>query len=87
MQFRSCCCCFSSSISLRIRAEYDRPGSAHVVILSDDLWRLRFHADRDIVGKTIHLDSESYGVVAVMPEGFNFPLKLGTNALLPTDQM
>ncbi len=68
-------------------AEYDRPGSAHVVMLSDDLWRRRFHADREIVGKTIHLDSEGYEVVAVMPKGFNFPLKLGTNALLPTDQM
>src|SRR3984957_1291044 len=68
-------------------AEYDRPGSAHVIMLSDDLWRRRFHSDRNIVGKTIHLDSESYEVVAVMPKGFNFPLKLGTNALLPTDQM
>jgi putative ABC transport system permease protein len=68
-------------------AEYDRPGSGHKVMLSDDLWRRRFHADRDIVGKTIHLDLESYEVVAVMPKGFNFPLKLGTNALLPTDQM
>ena len=68
-------------------AEHDRPGSAHVVMLSDDLWRRRFHADPQILGKTIHLDSESYEVVAVMPKGFNFPLKLGTNALLPTDQM
>ena len=68
-------------------AEYDRPGSAHVIMLSDDLWRRRFHADRYIVGKTIHLDSEGYEVVAVMPKGFNFPLKLGTTALLPTDQM
>ena len=68
-------------------AEHDRPGSAHVVMLSDDLWRRRLHADRDIVGKTIHLDAEAYEVVAVMPRGFNFPLKLGTTALLPTDQM
>jgi putative ABC transport system permease protein len=68
-------------------AEYDRPGSAHVIMLSDDLWRRRFHGDPHIVGKTIHLDSEGYEVVAVMPKGFNFPLKLGTNALLPTDQM
>ena len=68
-------------------AEYDHPGSAHVVMLSDDLWRRHFHADPQILGKTIHLDSEGYEVVAVMPEGFNFPLKLGTNALLPTDQM
>jgi len=68
-------------------AEYDHPGSAHVIMLSDDLWRRRFHADPQIVGKTTHLDSEGYEVVAVMPKGFNFPLKLGTNALLPTDQM
>lgn len=68
-------------------AEYDRPGSAHVIILSDDLWRRRFHADPHIVGKTIHLESEGYEVVAVMPRGFNFPLRLGTSALLPTDQM
>src|SRR5579872_473308 len=68
-------------------AEYDRPGSAHVVILSDDLWRRRFNADPGILGKTIHLDSEGYQVVGVMPKGFNFPLKLGTTALLPTDQM
>ena len=68
-------------------ADYDHPGSAHVVMLSDDLWRRRYHADPQIVGKTIHLDSEGYEVVAVMPKGFNFPLKLGTNALLPTDQM
>jgi putative ABC transport system permease protein len=68
-------------------SEYDHPGSAHVIMLSDDLWRRRFHADPHIVGKTVHLDSEGYEVVAVMPKGFNFPLKLGTSALLPTDQM
>jgi hypothetical protein len=33
------------------------------------------------VGKAIHLDSEGYEVVAVMPKGFNFPLKLGTSGL------
>lgn len=67
--------------------EYDSPGNTHVVMLSDDLWRRRFHSDPKIVGRTIHLDSEGYEVVAVMPRGFNFPLKLGTSAQLPTDQM
>jgi putative ABC transport system permease protein len=62
-------------------AEYDHLGSAHVIMLSDDLWRRRFYADPNIVGKTIHLDSEGYEVVAVMPKGFNFPLKLGTSGL------
>lgn len=68
-------------------ADHDLPGNAHVVILSDDLWRRRFAADGAIVGKTIHLDNEPYEVVGVMPKGFNFPLKLGTTAALPTDQM
>jgi putative ABC transport system permease protein len=65
----------------------DQPGHTHVMILSDDLWRRRFHADPQIIGKIIHLDSEGYQVLGVMPKGFNFPLKLGTGAQLPTDQM
>ena len=68
-------------------ADHDLPGNDHVVILSDDLWRRRFGADPKVVGKTIDLDNESYEVVGVMPRGFNFPLKLGTAARLPTDQM
>ena len=65
----------------------DRPGAAHAVMLSDDLWRREFNADRRIVGKAIQMDDESYQVVGVMPSGFNFPLRLATTALLPTDQM
>ncbi len=68
-------------------AEFDRPSSKHVLLLSDDLWRRRFHADPEIVGKIVHMDDESYQVLGVMPKGFNFPLKLGTSAQLPTDQM
>jgi len=65
----------------------DQPGHTHVMILSDDLWRRRFHADPQIIGKIVHLDNEGYQVLGVMPKGFNFPLKLGTGAQLPTDQM
>ncbi len=68
-------------------ADHDLPGNSHVVILSDDLWRRRFGADPHIVGKAIQLDNESYEVVGVMPPSFNFPLRLGTTAKLPTDQM
>jgi putative ABC transport system permease protein len=65
----------------------DQPNAAHQVILSDDMWRREFHADPRIVGKTIQMDDEGYLVVGVMPKGFNFPLRLATTALLPTDQM
>ena len=67
--------------------EHERPGNTRVILLSDDLWRRRFHSDPEIVGKTIHLDSDGYEVVGVMPKGFNFPLRLETTAQLPTDQM
>jgi predicted permease len=67
--------------------EEDRPGRNRVVILSDDLWRRRFGARRDIVGQTIRANDESYVVVGVMPPGFNFPLRLATEARLPSRQM
>jgi putative ABC transport system permease protein len=67
--------------------EHDRPDNSHVIVLSDDLWHRRFHSDPSIIGRSIHLDSEGYEVVAVMPRGFNFPLKLGTSAQLPTGRM
>jgi predicted permease len=70
-----------------LSAEEDRPGHTHVVLLSDDLWRRRFHADPHIVGKVIHFDSEGYQVLGVMPGAFNFPLKSSGNVQLPTDQM
>jgi putative ABC transport system permease protein len=65
----------------------DRPGAAHQVILSDDMWRRQFNADPLIVGKTLQMDDVGYLVVGVMPKGFNFPLRLATTAALPTDQM
>lgn len=68
-------------------ADETRLGHHHEVILSDELWRRRFAADRGIVGKTIHLNTEPYLVIGVMPRGFNFPLKLATKAHLPSRQM
>ncbi|HVT17776.1 MAG TPA: ABC transporter permease [Thermoanaerobaculia bacterium] len=51
-------------------AEEDRPGSGHVAVLSDGLWRRRFGADPRVLGRVIHLDDETYSVVGVMPPGF-----------------
>lgn len=46
---------------------------AKVAVLSDKIWRTTFHADPQIVGKSITLDSTPYAVVGVMPPAFNFP--------------
>jgi predicted permease len=54
-------------------AEEDHPGAEHEVVLSYNLWRRRFASDPALVGKTIRLNSESYAVIGIMPEGFMFP--------------
>jgi putative ABC transport system permease protein len=51
----------------------DRPGAARTTILSHGLWRRRFGGDPAVVGRAIRLDGESYTVVGVMPDGFEFP--------------
>ena len=43
------------------------PAHRTEVILSDRIWRTRFHSDGRVVGRTITLDDEPYTVVGVMP--------------------
>jgi putative ABC transport system permease protein len=56
-----------------LRNEEDAPGRDHVVVIENDLWKRRFGAAPDIIGKTITLDGDSYEVVGVLPENFRFP--------------
>jgi putative ABC transport system permease protein len=53
--------------------EEDQPGGKRVVILSHGLWQRRFGSERNITGKSIYLNGESFTVVGVMPPGFQFP--------------
>jgi putative ABC transport system permease protein len=53
--------------------EDDVPGKRTVVVLSHDLWRRRFGGDRNVVGRTIHIDGAPLTVVGVMPSAFTFP--------------
>ena len=58
----------------------EKPG-AHVVVLSHELWQSAFGSDRDIVGRSITLDNNSYTVIGVMPRGFSFPIQNPAPAL------
>jgi putative ABC transport system permease protein len=58
----------------------DRFHGPNVVILSDVLWRRRFHADHTIVGQAIRLDDALFTVIGVMPHGFE-------NVLAPTAEL
>jgi hypothetical protein len=50
--------------------EEDRPGQNQVTILSYRVWQEQFGADRDIAGRTITLNDNSYIVVGVLPADF-----------------
>jgi macrolide transport system ATP-binding/permease protein len=47
------------------------PGASAVVVLSDDLWRSRFGADPQIVGKSISLNRTKFVVIGIAARGFN----------------
>jgi predicted permease len=48
-----------------------QPGSPHVVIISDELWRRRFGGRPEALGRLITLNDQDYTVVGVMPRRFN----------------
>jgi len=51
-------------------ADEDRPHGGHVVVLSDGLWKRRFGADPQMVGKSISLGGEPYTVVGILGSAF-----------------
>jgi putative ABC transport system permease protein len=53
--------------------EEDQPGQGHVVVLGYNFWRDHFASDRNIVGRSVVIDDETYSIVGVMPETFRFP--------------
>jgi putative ABC transport system permease protein len=54
----------------------DQPGNHRVVLLSDPLWRRNFGADPGIVGRSIPLGGETFTVIGVMPQSFQYPSRL-----------
>ncbi len=54
-------------------SEEQQPGTGHVVVLSDAVWRTQFQADPRIVGQTVRIDDTPTTVIGVMPRGFVYP--------------
>jgi predicted permease len=51
----------------------DVPGGPKVVVLSDPIWRSRFLADPEVIGRGVRLDDGIYTVVGVAPAGLELP--------------
>lgn len=48
-----------------------QPGA--VVLIGDRLWRERFQAAPDVLGRELRIDGRVHEIVGVMPRGFEFP--------------
>ncbi len=49
------------------------PGFSEAVVISDGLWRRAFGAARDVIGRKVVMDTDTYTVVGVMPRDFRHP--------------
>lgn len=52
-------------------AQEDQHGGNPVAVISEVLWRNRFGAKHDVLGKTVTLDGVDYTIVGVLPSGFS----------------
>ena len=48
----------------------DKPGAYPVAVLSERLWRSRFHADPGVIGKTVRVNRNQLTIVGVAPAEF-----------------
>ena len=54
-------------VGREFRPDEDQVGASPVVLLGDGLWKRKFAASPEIVGKNISIDGKSYTVVGVAP--------------------
>ncbi len=52
----------------------DRPGAEPVLLLSDEVWQLRYRADPAVIGRSVSVNGRPHTVIGVMPPNFEFPL-------------
>jgi putative ABC transport system permease protein len=55
-----------------------QPGRQDSVILSYGLWQRRFGGDKEIVGKTIKLNTRTFTIIGVMPPDYQLFVKQGS---------
>jgi len=72
----------SAEVGRTLSAAHHQPGRDRAVVLSDRLWRRKFAADPDIVGRMVSIDGIDRQVGGVMPPAFEF-LSANTQPWIP----
>jgi len=55
--------------------EEDKPGGPKVTVLTYPTWQKRFGGDPKVVGQSVTLNGESYTVIGVLPDTFQFAFR------------
>ena len=63
----------TAQLGRTIQPNDDRPGQEPIAVISNGLWRSRFGASADVLGKSIGMDRGTFRIVGVMPREFSFP--------------
>jgi putative ABC transport system permease protein len=63
----------SAQLGRTFQADDDEHQDRHVVLISDGLWKRRFAADQNVIGRNITIDETPHTIVGVMGRGFQFP--------------
>jgi putative ABC transport system permease protein len=70
-----------------ILPEETQPGRDREMILSYGLWLRRFRADPSVVGRSVVVNGHECKIIGVMPEGFDFPMRMATTVSTPSHHM
>ncbi len=70
-----------------ILPEETQPGRDREMILSYGLWVRRFHANRHVIGRRVQINGHETTIIGVMPDGFDFPMRLATTVSTPSRHM
>lgn len=55
----------------------DKPGAALVTVLTYGVWQRKFGGDRSVIGQALTINGQSYTVIGVLPDSFQFALRPG----------
>lgn len=50
-------------------------GGPNAVLISDRLWKRRFHGEPAAIGRQLRLEKASYTIIGVLPASFRFPVR------------
>ena len=66
----------------------DKEGAENVIVLSGGFWQRRYGASREVIGRRVTLDEQSFRIVGVMPADLDYPTGVEvwrTTSSVPTD--